>query len=55
MAVPQLSNGNLRALAVTSPKRNSELPDVPTLAEAGVPGDAGRGICAAGENVVDAA
>ena len=30
--------GRLKALAVTTPKRWSELPDVPTLAEAGVPG-----------------
>jgi tripartite-type tricarboxylate transporter receptor subunit TctC len=30
--------GRLRALAVTTPKRWSELPEVPTLAEAGVPG-----------------
>ena len=31
-------SGRLRALAVTTPRRWSELPEVPTLAEAGVPG-----------------
>ena len=31
-------SGRLKALAVTTPKRWSELPEVPTLAEAGVPG-----------------
>ncbi|MDH0738922.1 Bug family tripartite tricarboxylate transporter substrate binding protein [Achromobacter spanius] len=30
--------GRLKALAVTSPKRVSKLPDVPTFAEAGLPG-----------------
>ena len=34
----QVRAGRLRALGVTSAKRWSELPDVPTLAEAGVPG-----------------
>jgi tripartite-type tricarboxylate transporter receptor subunit TctC len=34
----QAKAGRLRILAVTSAKRWSELPDVPTLAEAGVPG-----------------
>ena len=33
-----VKSGRLKALAVTTPKRWSELPDVPTLAEAGVPG-----------------
>jgi len=37
VSVPQLGSGNLRALAVTSTSRNPEVPNVPTLAEAGVP------------------
>ena len=36
--MPHIKNGNLRALAVTFDHRFAELPDVPTLAEAGVPG-----------------
>jgi len=36
VAVPQLGGGSLRALAVTATARIGELPDVPTLAEAGV-------------------
>ncbi|MFI5444910.1 Bug family tripartite tricarboxylate transporter substrate binding protein [Polaromonas sp. UC242_47] len=37
-ARPHIQSGKLRALGVTTAKRSSSLPDVPTLAEAGVPG-----------------
>jgi len=37
-AINQINNGNLRALAVTTPSRNAQLPDVPTLTEAGLSG-----------------
>lgn len=36
--LPQIKSGRLRALAVTSIKRDSLLPDVPTLDESGLPG-----------------
>ncbi|KQW61531.1 Bug family tripartite tricarboxylate transporter substrate binding protein [Variovorax sp. Root411] len=36
--IGQIKNGKVRALAVTTAKRNAQLPNVPTLAEAGVPG-----------------
>ena len=36
--IGQVKNGRIKALAVTTSKRNAQLPNVPTLAEAGVPG-----------------
>jgi tripartite-type tricarboxylate transporter receptor subunit TctC len=35
--IGQIKNGKVRALAVTTARRNAQLPDIPTLAEAGVP------------------
>lgn len=37
-AVPKVKNGSLRALAVTGTKRVASLPEVPTMAEAKIPG-----------------
>ena len=37
-ALPHVKSGRLRALAVTSRRRVNALPEVPTLAESGVPG-----------------
>jgi tripartite-type tricarboxylate transporter receptor subunit TctC len=37
-ATPHVKSGRIRGLAVTGAKRSSALPDLPTIAEAGVPG-----------------
>ena len=38
IALPHLKSGRLRALGVSTATRSLQMPDVPTLAEAGVPG-----------------
>jgi len=38
VALPHVRSGRLRLLAVSTPKRMSTLPDVPTVAESGFPG-----------------
>ena len=38
VAAPHIASGKLRAIAVTSPRRLESMPNVPTVAESGVPG-----------------
>ncbi len=42
-ALPHLKSGRIRAIAVTTAQRIPQLPDVPTIAEAGFPGFEGVG------------
>jgi tripartite-type tricarboxylate transporter receptor subunit TctC len=39
--LPHVTSGKVRAVAVSSPRRVTQLPDTPTVAESGVPGLAG--------------
>jgi len=43
LVIPQMKTGKLRGLAVTTEKRSSVVPDLPTIAESGVPGFAAPG------------
>ena len=42
-AIPHVNSGRLRALAVTTAKRSAVMPNLPTIAESGVPGYAVEG------------
>jgi len=43
VARPHIQSGRIKTLGVTTPKRSVALPDVPTIAEAGLPGYAASG------------
>jgi len=37
-AVPQIKGGKIKGIAVTTAKRSALMPELPTIAEAGLPG-----------------
>jgi tripartite-type tricarboxylate transporter receptor subunit TctC len=37
-AIPYIKSGQVKGVAVLAPKRNPQIPDVPTMTEAGIPG-----------------
>jgi tripartite-type tricarboxylate transporter receptor subunit TctC len=43
VAIPHIKDGRVKAYGVTSPTRVQAMPDLPTIAEAGLPGYAARG------------
>jgi tripartite-type tricarboxylate transporter receptor subunit TctC len=43
VAIPQIKEGKVKAYGVTSPNRVKAMPDLPTIAEAGLPGYAATG------------
>jgi len=43
IAIPHIKEGKVKAYGVTSPTRVKSMPDLPTIAEAGLPGYAARG------------
>jgi tripartite-type tricarboxylate transporter receptor subunit TctC len=42
-AIPQIKEGKVKAYGITSPERTPAMPELPTIAEAGLPGFAARG------------
>ena len=43
VAIPMIQEGKMKAYGVTSPTRIKAMPDLPTIAEAGLPGYAATG------------
>jgi tripartite-type tricarboxylate transporter receptor subunit TctC len=43
IGIPMIESGRVRVFGVTAPQRVANLPQIPTIAEAGLPGYAARG------------